>query len=335
MPAPQLLVPGRLSAAQAAEVLDLVAAAAAVDGGDPIAEDARLALRDAPTPGDPERVMHVLARRGPAGEPESGPAGALTGYAQARTAQAGHGPTTTTTTVELLVHPGARGRGVGAALADDLARRLRGATDPPAGTVHAWSHTDSPGAAALARRLGLRRSRELWRMERTLGDPGSDRHPAGDPPDPALPEGVVLRAFEPGRDEDAWLALNARAFATHPEQGAWGRADLDARTAEPWFDPAGLLLAVDAHDPDRLLASHWTKVERPGHGEVYVVAVDPAAQGRGLGRAVVLAGLHHLARRGVRVVDLYTDADNTAATRTYTRLGFARVATDVVYEGTA
>jgi mycothiol synthase len=323
-PASSTTVLRHLGAAEVAAVLGLVEAAAAVDGGDPLAEDARLALRGRPTPGAAlaAPVLHLLAHRAAgAGEP-------LAGYAQARPSTDG------STTAELLVHPAWRRRGVGTSLADRLEGELAAAGLLGPGAVRAWSHTGSPAAAALAAARGYRPVRELHRMERSLAPGGAEG--AAPLPPLELPPGVALRAFEPGRDEQAWLHLNARAFAGHPEQGAWTRADLDARTAEPWFDPGDLLLVVDADAPGTLLAAHWTKVAAQGAaiaGEVYVVGVDPEAQGRGLGRAVVLAGLHHLARRGATRVDLYTDGDNAPALRTYTRLGFERVGTDVVYQG--
>ena len=87
-----------------------------------------------------------------------------------------------------------------------------------------------------------------------------------------------------GADEDAWLAVNAAAFAGHSEQGRWTRADLLAREAEPWFDPAGFLLA---ERENVLLGFHWTKVHADGMGEVYVLGVDPAAHGLGLGSALL------------------------------------------------
>ena len=140
-------------------------------------------------------------------------------------------------------------------------------------------------------------------------------------------------AFRPGSDEHAWLAVNARAFADHPEQGRWTMDDLRARMAEPWFDPAGFLLAVDAAD-GRLLGFHWTKVHRhdPPFGEVYVVGVDPDAQGGGLGTALTLAGLHHLHRSGLSRVILYVESDNLPAMAVYTHLGFTTIETDVQYE---
>ena len=127
------------------------------------------------------------------------------------------------------------------------------------------------------------------------------------------------------------MALNAAAFARHPEQGRLTVADLHERMAQPWFDPAGLLLVVE-DATGQVVAFHWTKVEGGSHsGEVYVVGVDPAHQGRGLGGPVTRLGLAHLARTGLREVELYVDGDNTAARRTYERLGFTDAAVDGQY----
>jgi mycothiol synthase len=104
------------------------------------------------------------------------------------------------------------------------------------------------------------------------------------------------------------------------------------RRAEEWFDPDGLFIATDADG--RLLGFHWTKVhsdEQPPIGEVYVVAIDPDVQGKGLGRFLTLAGLHYLRNRGLGTVLLYTEADNTAAVHTYERLGFQQFHVDVAY----
>ncbi|WP_249666170.1 mycothiol synthase [Nocardioides faecalis] len=209
--------------------------------------------------------------------------------------------------VDLAVAPEARRDGLGGRLAE-LA-----CAEP--GELAAWSHGDHPGAAALARRLGFDRTRELWVMRR----PSVVPLPAAQPP-----EGVFVRDFGHG-DTDALLAVNAAAFADHPEQGALDRAGLEERMAEPWFDPAGLLLAIDAGE---LLGFHWTKQHDARTGEVYVVGVSPAAQGRGLGRMLTLAGLHHLASRGVEEVLLYVESDNVAARRLYEGLGFTHAPED-------
>jgi mycothiol synthase len=152
-----------------------------------------------------------------------------------------------------------------------------------------------------------------------------------------VPDGVVLRPFAVGADEAEFLRVNNAAFAWHPEQGRWNRRDVTLREAEPWFDPAGFLLAVEAGDPGRVLGFHWTKVHPAGGpveepiGEVYVLGVDPAAQGRRLGPALTLAGLAHLRDRGLTAVMLYVEADNTAAVRVYRALGFTRWSADVRY----
>jgi mycothiol synthase len=207
--------------------------------------------------------------------------------------------------VDLAVAPGARGRGLGTELA---AASLAG--DDP---VTAWSHGDHPAAARLAERHALRRARELWVM----------RRPAAQPlPELVVPNGLVVRGYR-DEDRDEVLRVNAAAFAHHPEQGSMDAADLAARMAEEWFDPAGLLVAQKLEGPGTGLSGfHWTKQHDARLGEVYVVAIDPAAQGQGLGRVLTLAGLYHLAGRGVSEVFLYVESDNTPAVRVYSGLGF-------------
>lgn len=225
--------------------------------------------------------------------------------------------------LELVVHPNYRNEGVGSMLVDKLVevRGLRG--------IRAWSHGDHEAAADLAASYGYRAIRELWRMRLV-------RQPASTPPAStlAVPDGVSLRTFVPHQDEAAWLAANASAFAHHPEQGAMTLADLQARMAEPWFDPAGFFLAVN--DSGEILGFHWTKVHpaRTGQaamGEVYVVGVTPAAQGLGLGKTLTVQGIEHLQRAGLHAIMLYVDADNDRAVSLYRTLGFTKWDSDVMY----
>lgn len=229
--------------------------------------------------------------------------------------------------LDLAVHPGSRGRGAGT----QLARAALAATD----RVEAWSHADHPAAARIAARFGIPRERELRIMSRPTSLPL---------PDPVVPPGVRIRTFVPA-DEPALLAVNAAAFAHHPEQGAMTHEDFRERMSEPWFDAQGLFLAVpddDAApetvaDPDlQVLGFHWTKVhrdEQPPYGEVYVVAANPKAAGRGLGTLLTNVGLRHLATQGVDEVILYVDADNDPAIAVYERQGFTTVRTEVQYRG--
>lgn len=302
LPQPPPVVVDRLSAAQVAAVRDLVERTTAADGVGPLSEHVLLHL---PGGGD-EGVVHALAM---------GADGALAGYAHLDVTDRVAG-----SSAELAVDPAARGCGVGRTLVETLLTRT------PDGRLRLWAHGDLPPAGRLASALGFDRSRVLLQMRRSL---------AGPLPTFDLPDGVALRAFEVGQDEDAWLALNARAFDGHLEQGRWTAADLRLRQEESWFDPQGFFLAERA---GRLVGFHWTKVHGAngvhGHapvGEVYVVGVDPTEQGRGLGRALTLVGLRYLQTRGLPEVLLYVDEDNAAAVRTYRALGFAPALTDVCY----
>ncbi len=219
--------------------------------------------------------------------------------------------------VDLVVAPAARGRGLGRALAAAVVSAR------PDGALSAWSHGNHPAAAALAARHRFARVRDLWVMRRPLDDL---------PPLDEEPDEVVVRSFRPGTDEEAFLALNAEAFAGHPEQGTMTRADLDQRMAEPWFDAAGFFVAEarGGSAGGELLGFHWTKVHpgTPPHGEVYVVGVSPKAQGSGLGRRLTLTGLHHLASLGLEEVVLYVESDNAPAVAVYSRLGFTHADAD-------
>jgi len=280
----------RLVAAESQAVLELAARAESADGSGPLSEQFRLSV-DSGGPG----VTHLLAYAAGLG---------LVGYAQARTGS-GDDPLS----AELVVSPEARRRGVGSALLSQLP-----------GAVRVWSHAIGAAAGAadgFARARGLEPVRSLHVMGRSLVD--------GPPwPSATVPERYAVRHFEPGRDEDAWVAVNAAAFADHPEQGALTRRDLEQRMAQPWWDPEGLILVVEADDGDRIAAFHWTKVDPPegDTGEVYAVGVAPDRQGEGLGRAVTVLGLDHLRSRGLHDVVLYVDEDNLAAVHTYTGLGF-------------
>ncbi|MGV9250563.1 mycothiol synthase [Streptomyces sp. NPDC003697] len=286
---------GALSPDQAEAVLALLADAARADGQQAVSEQGRLQLRGGARTG----VSHLLLTV----------AGELVGYAQLEDTDPVEAPA-----AELVVHPAHRGHGHGRALGMALlgvsGKRLR-----------VWAHGGHSAARHLAQVLGLTLFRELRQMRRPLS------HFAL--PDPVLPDGVTVRTFVPGQDDAAWLAVNAEAFAHHPEQGALTQRDLDDRKAEAWFDPDGFFLA---EREGRLVGFHWTKTHaRERLGEVYVLGVRPGSQGGGLGKALTVIGLRHLADRGLPTAMLYVDADNKAAVSVYERMGFVTYETDLMY----
>ncbi|MEV0295815.1 mycothiol synthase [Nocardia sp. NPDC050710] len=292
----------QLDADAAAAVRDLLERATAADGVAPVSEQAVLSLTE------PGSARHLLAEHD----------GVITGYANLVAAHGDH-----PAMAEIAVDPPARGHGIGMWL-------VSAAVSAGGPGARVWAHGNRPAAKAVAARLGLRTARELWQMRRPLA--------MLELPELAVPEAIVLRTYAGPSDDAELLRVNGAAFAWHPEQGGWTERDIEVRRDESWFDPKGLFLAVAANAPERVLGFHWTKVhheENPPLGEVYVVAIDPAAQGRGLGRLLTLAGLHYLRERGLGTVLLYTEADNSAAVRTYTRLGFEPAHIDIAYAAPA
>ncbi len=293
----------RLDAHQRGLVLHLADAATEADGLHPLSEHVLLHLRQEAADHD----RHLLAWL---------PEGQLAGYAHLDPTDVVAGAS-----AEVVVHPQYRRTGIGR----ELVLALQQAT--AAGRLRLWAHGRLPAGQALAESLGYVSTRELWQLRRSL-------RPAL--PQPELAPGFAVRTFNPSADAGAWLALNAAAFAAHPEQGSWGLAQLQHRMHESWFDPAGFFLITDA--AENLVAFHWTKIHAhdvgESHeplGEVYVVGVSPQHQGLGLGRAVTLIGLRYLRSRGLSQAMLYVDADNTAAVHTYQRLGFTHWDEDVQY----
>jgi mycothiol synthase len=289
------------------EITQLAFAAAAVDEMAPLSEHVLIHLHH----GGDEADEHLIA---------SDAAGKILGYLHLDQTDAVAGPV-----VEVVVHPDFRNQGIGRGLielaiskSDDSRMRL-------------WAHGELASAYSLAAKLGFAKTRELWQMRRSLFAP--------------LPKSIensklTIRPFHVGKDELAWLALNAKVFVDHPEQGRMSLEDLKARMSESWFDPAGFLIASKADDAgiETMVGYHWTKIHGGvgGHGhsemgEIYVLGIAPDQRGNGLAKLLSIKGLEYLRGQGLPAAMLYVDANNQAAISLYESLGFAHWDTDVMF----
>jgi len=299
------------------------------DGVRPLSEHVTLHLRH----GGDKGVRHLLVY----GSDARGEQPHLAGYSHLDVTDEVAG-----SSAEVVVDPAWRRQGVGRLLVD-AAR-----AETPDGRLRLWSHGETDAAAGLAKAMGYRKIRELRQLRRSLSAPI---------PTATVPDAITVRTFVPGQDDQAWVDLNALIFADHPEQGGLAVADLRRRIDEPWFDASGFFLAERAEreagdGARRLVGYHWTKVHgghaivhehddhgphahhEHGHdpiGEVYVVGVHPDERGTGLGRALILLGLHYLRSLGLLEAMLYVDADNTPAIASYERIGFTHWDSDVQY----
>jgi mycothiol synthase len=298
-----------LSAQTLGEILTLIEDTAWLEGHRPVGEHKYSHLKVGAT-----GWLGVLARE----------EGELIGYAHTRWGRPGDRPRVA---VEVVVHPDHRRNGTVATQLLDEATSAVGRAG--GGLIYLWVHRVEKADQTLAYELGWGIQRELAFMTRQL---------TSQPPTAVLPEGVELRTYQGSADDQAFLEVNNAAFAAHPENGNWSAADFAERRALHWFEPEDLLMAWR---DDKLLGFHWTKWhghesdEVPAHepvGEVYVLAIRPRAQGLGLGRALLQAGVRHLHDRGCREAVLYVDCANTPAVRLYESEHFTYRYRDVCYE---
>ena len=292
------------------EILQLIDAATAIEGHRPVGEHKYSHLAVGAT-----GWMGVLAYDDQR----------LVGYAHSRWNSVGSTPRMA---VEIVVHPDYYGTDVARLLLWETHSVLARAGG---GVLFLWVHRVDDPRDTLPARLGFGIQRELAFMSRPLDEL---------PREPNVPDGVEVRAYRPDIDDAEFLRVNNAAFEGHPENGGWTHDEFATRRDFDWFDADGLFMAWRG---DRCVGFHWTKWhshesdEVPAHepvGEVYVLGVDPAEQGTGLGRALLLAGLRHLYGRACRQSILYVDCANAGAVKLYESEGFATQYREVCYEDT-
>ena len=294
-----------LSKSQQESVLALINAAHDFDGTPPIAEHVLLHLRH----GGDKSDSHIVFEEN----------NQVIAYAHLDTTDLVAGPS-----VEAVVHPNHRGKGLGALI-------LKEAIKVCGDKTRIWSHGDLPAAKSIAKSLKLERLWSNLLMNKSLGEiqPVTSKYP--------------IRTFIPDLDNQAFLSLNNKVFANYPDQGGWSEDDLRVRLNEAWFEKEGFFIAEDKGE---LIGFCWTKIhgahthshsgddDDHGHdalGEIYVLAVNPDYKGQGVGRDLTITGLNYLKYQGLKNVMLYVGVENKPAFNLYKSLGFNEFGSDVMY----
>lgn len=194
------------------------------------------------------------------------------------------------------------------------------------GGVEAWLRGPGRAEMATAVAAGFVERGRLHVLGRSLGA-GTDA-PAV-PLAPSVPDGLRLRTFDMHAPADAAAVVRLLGRA-YPDLAAWYGDGFAVLTGTSWFRAGDLLLV---EEDGALLGLHWMKRRGGAVGEVYNLAVDPDAQGRGIGPLLLDVGLGHLAATGCDEVVLWVDASNARALDLYRSRGFTPRWDDVSLAG--
>jgi len=310
----KVLVLKELNNKQVDQILEIVIKASEVDGARPFSEHVELHLRS----GGDRPVTHLVA------EDENKN---IVGYAHLDTTDLVAGPSG-----ELVVCPNSRKKGIATLLLKEMKKQVN---NQP---LRLWSHGDTDLARNFASKLGFVPVRNVIQMRRSLFSQIEPLYEIKD---------LTLRHFDSSKDSSKFLELNKKCFTKLPDQANWTLKDLELRLNESWFKSDGFVLLENKEK--ELVGFCWTKIhgqdhdhdEYDGHthhshghepiGEIYVLGVDPAYQGKGIGKLLTLWGLNYLRRAGLDSAMLYVDSNNKSAINLYTSLGFNFWGVDKLY----
>ena len=212
-----------------------------------------------------------------------------------------------------------RGKGIGRAL---MRAVVQHAEELGVSSLHVEAGVTHSDMQHLLTRHGMEVVRSLWKMR--WQDEGV--------PEVNLPPGFAVRSLVAGQDEDTLTDLQNVAFGEN-----WGFSpntveQIRVRVENNRGGPESIIFITEEGKP---AAYNWTMFypddESPS-GVVAMTGVHPNYRGRGIGRAVVTAGIAYLVERGASFVDLEVDADNIPARELYLNLGFRKVGRSVWYE---
>ena len=231
------------------------------------------------------------------------------------------------------VDPEHRRKGIGTALLEwEEARAQQAVALAPANarvTLNCGELVNDADGRGLIEANGFKAVRSYRRMVIEM---------AASPPEPAWPEGVTVRSFDPARDVERALQASRDAFSDH-----WGHVETPyEKELEQWrhwiegdkdFDPSLWFLAEAAGSLVGQSLCWATRPEGQDFGWIYIVAVARDWRRRGLATALLQHSFVKLFERGKKRVGLAVDsASLTGANRLYEKAGMKVTRESIAYE---
>ena len=232
--------------------------------------------------------------------------------------------------VYVRVHPDARGQGLEReimAWCEERAREVAAERALPGRVLSRTRDYDAYGRGILEEH-GYHVVRYFFLMKRPLDEPI---------PGPQFPEGFTLRHSEGEADAERWVEMFNDSFVDHWNHHPRHLEGHKHWLSSPKYNPARDLIALA---PDGTFAAFCLCGIDPddnarnnrSEGWIHILGTRRGYRKIGLGRAMLLAGLHRLKADGVEVAKLGVDADNlTGALRLYESAGFQKEQINVSY----
>jgi mycothiol synthase len=194
--------------------------------------------------------------------------------------------------------------------------------------LRARSRDNNSDLIAILESCGFTPDRYFFRMGRSLLEPL---------PEPKFPEGFTLRQLQGEQESEPWVEMFNQTFIDH-----WNYHPLTVETHKHWFTDPNYKPEFDlvAIAPDGTFAAFcfcYINSEENEHferkdGWIADLGARRGFRQIGLGRAMLLAGLHQLKAAGMDTAKLGVDADNpNGALQLYESVGFQKLLTHISF----
>jgi mycothiol synthase len=232
-----------------------------------------------------------------------------------------------TYTLTVYAHPAAVPLGLEGGLLHKLLEitRAQEARDDiePRGTVRlkATAYEKQKSLRVLWTGAGMSEVRQFWLMHRPLGEPIEE---------PKAVEGVIIRPYKRPDDNRPGVEAYNDSFIDHYDFRQESEAEWEFKASTPFFKPELSRMAEIEGSNGEIagfcicaIFDQENKIKGRQEGWIALLGTRRSWRGKGLGRALLLHGLHALKAAGMQTAVLGVDTESlTGADRLYKSVGF-------------